>query len=975
MHIYFAGMKGKKYNRVDQLPRMARLLPYSFLLLFSLSVKGQFYPAGQDPFSTRWKQIVAPDCRIIFSAEDSLNAERLANIIEHAHAYVPNSLHENPRKISIIMHNRIVEANGLVVWAPRRMELNTIPPQDIYSQDWLQQLGLHEYRHVVQSDKINHGITRVFSFMAGQQVPGAVMGLVPRWFLEGDAVYSETAFSNAGRGSLPSFEMELRTLELTKGSIYNYDKMLNSSYRSYVPDYYQYGFKMVSFLRNEKGKDIWSDILGYTGRHPYLGTPFTFGLEKYAGYTKERLQKEAFAFYDSIWHIQDRIVVPGHFGQVNIAKKRAYTDYRYPVYIDSHHWVVLKSGVDQLPEFVLLDSTGNEKHLEYPGSLDIVRLSSTAGQLAYAEVEIDPRWDNQSFSVIRKLDLGEDKIVSLTRKSKYFAPSLSPDGSSIAAVEMDTRGNSSLVILNAQNGSKIMSLQAPSSSQFIQPCWIDSSRVAIILLEQNRKSIQVVNLQSLQFTRVLDAGHYEINDLAANRDGIYFRGAFSGIDNIYVYSLHQGETYRITSSRFGAYNPSPSPDGRRLVWCEYSANGFNIAESPLDSLTWTPLGQVTDLFNPIYAKVTGIENGRNWDKDIPAINYGMKPYSRAAHLFNFHSWLPFYYDYQALDINNPSIYPGASLISQNLLGTAYSTLGYKYYQGNNYLHGDFTYKGFYPVFELNADYGGEPLVYPNGTGETPSLKYDRFSSSLISYLPLFFPMNSYYLEIYPFVSLDYKNDYVYGEQNGAYYRGKMYVGNGLIIYHFQRQSTRDLAPRFAQLLRVETLSAPWNRNLYGSSVSGLGEVYLPGILPHHSFKLTAEYEVQQVPLYFLSMQSTLPLGITDILAAKELKILLLNYSFPVCYPDVRLSWLAYLKRIRAGLYYGYAEVGSARFINDSQSLHNGAVQSVGAELLGDFHLLRSFFPFVGGLRYVSADQLLRRNSFYEFVFYADLSNF
>ena len=52
------------------------------------------------------------------------------------------------------MHTRTAQSNGLVAWAPKRIELFTTPHQQIYSQDWLEQLALHEFRHLVQLDKI-----------------------------------------------------------------------------------------------------------------------------------------------------------------------------------------------------------------------------------------------------------------------------------------------------------------------------------------------------------------------------------------------------------------------------------------------------------------------------------------------------------------------------------------------------------------------------------------------------------------------------------------------------------------------------------------------------------------------------------------------------------------------------------------------------------------------------------------------------
>ncbi len=82
-----------------------------------------------------------------------------------------------------------------------RAEFFELPPQNIYPQIWQDQLALHEYRHVVQINKMRQGLTKGLYYVFGEQAIAFVMGLwVPFWFIEGDAVYSETIFSKSGRG-------------------------------------------------------------------------------------------------------------------------------------------------------------------------------------------------------------------------------------------------------------------------------------------------------------------------------------------------------------------------------------------------------------------------------------------------------------------------------------------------------------------------------------------------------------------------------------------------------------------------------------------------------------------------------------------------------------------------------------------------------------------------------------------------------
>jgi len=93
--------------------------------------------------------------------------------------------------------------------------------------------------------KLKQGTTNVLYYMFGDQAIGAIMGIfLPFWFIEGDAVYSETIFSKSGRGRSPDFTMDLKAQVLDK-KIYPYDKALYGSFRDYVPDHYTLGYELV----------------------------------------------------------------------------------------------------------------------------------------------------------------------------------------------------------------------------------------------------------------------------------------------------------------------------------------------------------------------------------------------------------------------------------------------------------------------------------------------------------------------------------------------------------------------------------------------------------------------------------------------------------------------------------------------------------------------------------------------------------
>ena len=257
----------------------------------------QYYDIGQDPASIKWKQIKTEHFNIIFPSNFQNEAERLANLMDNVYYIDSKTLKAQPKKTPIIIHNRTVVANAFSIWTPRRMEFFTCTPQNTYSQDWLEQLALHEYRHIVQMSKLNNGLTKFFTYLTGEQATAAVLGLyVPTWFMEGDAVCMETVLSKSGRGRDPSFDMDVKANTI-ENKIYSFDKATMGSYRDYVPDQYNFGYNFVSYVRSKYGFSVWENAMKYAGERSFMITPFNYGMKEITGLSKSKLYFQTFLQY------------------------------------------------------------------------------------------------------------------------------------------------------------------------------------------------------------------------------------------------------------------------------------------------------------------------------------------------------------------------------------------------------------------------------------------------------------------------------------------------------------------------------------------------------------------------------------------------------------------------------------------------------------------------------------------------------
>ena len=206
--------------------RKIKLFLYTFLFLISSTISyGQYYSLGNDPSSTKWMQIKTDNYYLIYPKEtDSLARVYLAHL-ETQRTSVYSSLGLMPKRIPVILHPYNTISNGMVAWNPKRSELITSPDPYSGSADWWpSHLTLHEMRHIGQMENYTKGIYNIFYYLLGEHVSALGIGLFTTIYsMEGDAVITETEFSQGGRGRSADF-LRLQRTQFLKEHRRNYDR-------------------------------------------------------------------------------------------------------------------------------------------------------------------------------------------------------------------------------------------------------------------------------------------------------------------------------------------------------------------------------------------------------------------------------------------------------------------------------------------------------------------------------------------------------------------------------------------------------------------------------------------------------------------------------------------------------------------------------------------------------------------------------
>lgn len=951
------------------------LFLFLLLLISGLKTSGQFYDFGQDPSSLKWKRIDTEHFRLIYPDSFTEKAQVLSRLLEENYKANSAQLNHEPRRIPVVIHNQTVYSNAFVTWAPKRMEFFTFPNPDIYSIDWLQELSLHEFRHVIQIDKLNKGLTRFLSVFFGEQVNGVVAGLMPLWFIEGDAVSAETSLSGSGRGRLPSFEMELKTHLLSGKKPYSLSKAYLGSYKDFVPDYYRLGYQMVSYARGEYGDDYWSGALDYIGRKPLLGSPFYFYLKKTTGGSQVRLYKNTMSFLKDHWTESRELRDPEIKLPINKSGKTVYTNYLQPRLLPDSSVIALKKGLNIIPRFVRIFPGGKEEIIYIPGSMVSGRFSVYNEKIIWDEYVQDIRWTNRSFSILREYNMKTGTCRSLTHKTKYISPAWSPGGDSIAVVKVGDDYRFSLLILSSTDGQILKEIPSPENLYMQYPDWLPgTSKIALIASGERGKALYQFDLNTEKWSEILNTGFVNIDHLKATDNFLYFNGGFTGIDEIYSYSQKDHKLRKHTRSEFGAFHPEVSPDNGLLSYSSYGLKGYDIILNSFDPLaqeTFEIPDSITEQsFSSVNLKPVPVKQP---DSTLREAIYPERNYSKISHLFHLHSWAPYWYDYTDPDIHGSAVSTGITLISQNSLSTAIAALGYEKTDGINYFHSRFTYKGFFPVFDVSSTYGGTPLIAPIEDVDLPIVT-TNLNTSISTYVPLTFSSGKFISGMQPSFQLRYNSIYFYHFSDRTYKRGMVIAEPRIYLYSYLRTSLRDIQPVLGFTLDARYSSSPFEDDIYGNIKSLKLNMYLPGLFENQGLRLRGEWQQQGVDSYYFQNHLTMPRGYSYRTFIKMDKYSA-DYAFPVIYPDLDFGYLFYLKRIRGNFFVDYMK-GTEKYILEGSSVVTSEPEyplSQGLELFADYHLFRFIFEFSSGVRFTYLPH--EKNLETELLFTIDLNQF
>ncbi len=947
---------------------MRTLFTLVILLCLSFLVKAQYYVKGQEPAWVKWKQISNPRYRIIHPQNYDSLAAVFNYYLDKSLTLVSPSLEHTPKRFPVVIHSNSVLSNGFVSWAPKRMEIVSAYPFDSSPEPWLFHLALHETRHVVQIDKlISTGFYKYSNYLLGQQSIGGALVFLPLWFLEGDAVNAETIYSNGGRGrQAPFYRHYLTHFGSNSGSKFSYDKWLLGSYKDFIPSHYNLGYQIVGFTNHRYGETVWTNALTQVARKPYNVMPFQIAVRKGTGYSAKQIFNQAANYHDSIFRtFKDEVDIIEYKELISKPKSKDYTEYSFPFVTTDSVLIAFKKGLSQTPSIITVDlKTGKEKLLHKPGYITS-RISYSEKAIYWSEYKADPRWGYLNYSNIWVYEHSLQRARRITSQSKFFNP-IELNYGYIAVIEQLTTGANAISIID-RTGERLKSTKAQSTHEIKEICGGANDEIFARCASPNGMLIlRYHNLENEPDT-ILGPVFRDISNLAHANGNLFFTMTHNYREEVFSINVQSRNILKHTTSMFGLSDLNINQS--KLVASSFNVNGSVPVQ--FDANIGVPY-EIESTIEPFFPLKGLTFQTPDYTQENPRIS-SHKPYSKLANLFNIHSWAPIYFNPTEIANGTVEVYPGVTLVSQNLTSTLVSSLGYSYNITHGY-HAHFEWQGWYPKIMAGVDYGNTYGLVFRGPLAPDGVAYhsepDRQAKVRIR-LPFVLSSGNIISVANLGVQFVHYNTWIWNFKDKQYQKGIAGLEPYFSFYAVNQMATRDIRPRHGIQLYASRLSSPNQKDIYGETTILKGWLFLPGLVQNHSLLLTFQREFQSTEQYIRGPRYSAPRGY-DPDFVESVFTSSFDYSLPVAYPDFPIGPVVYAKRIIANIFADFASQNEFVKTETGTVIDNRRYGSAGIELTADVNLLRTPYPFRIGYR--GGFKLTNGVLFHNLILSFDISN-
>ncbi len=527
-------------------------------------------------------------------------ARRLAVVAEHAHRTLAPALDHHPDgKTIIVLVDDTDSANGFAGVLPRNAITLFATAPNSFSElddhdDWLYGLVAHEYTHIMHLDTMS-GLPNIYNRIFGKTwAPNQIM---PRWVIEGVAVYEESKRGAGGRNRGTRFEQIIRIArhankDLRLDEISGAPRQFPRGNAIYV-----YGSHFLRYVFDRFGEDTLRAMSHTSGAHP---TPFAINrqISKVTGHPFTELYKDWKGYLRDKYGMQEMAAERRGLVLGRALTHSAENNFNAQYTADGKELIWQQFDGYSEPRLRAMP-VGGDQH----AARDIMRLDAMGpfdllsdNSLVYEQGRVFRR--DYSFQDLFRWDARTHEQIRLTTGRRARDPSVSPDGRQIA-YSMNEHSESVVAVMDARPEAPFEVVwRGERHDQAYSPAWSpDGKRIAFSAWRKGGfRDILVVEPATGKVTEVTSDRAVDMSP-TWSRDGrlIFFDSDRTSIANIYAYDTVDHSTWQVTNVLGGAFRPTLSPDNTRLAFeTAVSVGGYDLHEVMLDRATWLPAHEFVD---------------------------------------------------------------------------------------------------------------------------------------------------------------------------------------------------------------------------------------------------------------------------------------------------------------------------------------------------------------------------------------------
>ncbi|AFG36314.1 TolB family protein [Spirochaeta africana] len=457
-------------------------------------------------------QLETEHTRIIYEPHAAAAALEVAGFADEVFLQVSGLLgYAPPERVPVVITDRTALANGFYSPLPHRITLFVTSPADRFlgsrTESWLRTLYTHELVHYIHlTERI--GMPGLLSHVFGHDLTAANVVLMPLWWIEGIAVYAETALEPGGRGDSPLFALRYRAPLVADRMWHRHQLRYASAFpppdRAYIG-----GYLLVNYLVERFGEPVIRDInqrfvrfpLGGIGPAIYSVTGESFA-DLYAGMV-DSLAADEPAGSGAIGSPGGERILPHTVGLVQLPFSTRQGAFGYVRSQNSAgEWVeydiqdgefhpVRRFPIGRLSDELSISAAPDGKHAVF--AQVVHNLSHPAGQTMTPV----------GYSDIYLLDHSDGSVRQLTHGRRLYQPAIG--GDVVVALEMVGQFYR-LVQIDPASGEVEPLYQPPGGSLYEPQVSADGDQVLAVRIVGGQSSLVRVDMATRDVEKLLPAG-------------------------------------------------------------------------------------------------------------------------------------------------------------------------------------------------------------------------------------------------------------------------------------------------------------------------------------------------------------------------------------------------------------------------------------------------------------------------------------